>query len=212
MDVCRSRSLRIVLQEFIPGSGAAAYSAYVTRDGRIAGDYSSRRVVLYPPDIGVCCLEVAQRIPSVLEASRRLVRALGYNGAPVNIDFKFDPRDRVWKLHDLNARSWLQISLATLVGVPIFDLLLADYAGRPAPAAGPVRYGRSWLAVKEALLLARAYPGRGPRPRDFARMLSSRFALGLFDVADLGPFFADIAPLFLRRFARKVATSASKRA
>jgi predicted ATP-grasp superfamily ATP-dependent carboligase len=203
LALCRSRSLPVVLQELIPGNASASYSAYVARDGRIAGGYSSRRIALSPPDMGIGYFEVSEFIEPVLDAAQRLIKAVGYAGAPVNIDFKLDPRDGAWKLLDLNARSWRQVTLAPLVGVPVFDMLLADYAGRGVPDAGRIRYGRHWLYLKDALLVSRAYPGNGPRFADLVKMLSTRFTLGLWDFADIKPFLADIAPLVLRRFRKK---------
>ncbi len=114
--------------------------------------------------------------------------------------FKFDTRAGGWRLLDLNARSWRQITLATLAGVPVFDMLLADYAGKPVPKAGRIRYGCYWLHLKDALTIMRGFREDAPPLRQYARMLASPFVLALWHPADPMPFLSDVAPMVLRRF------------
>jgi len=197
---CGSHGFSVILQELLPGEGTGAYSAYITRGGEIAGEYSSRRIGLFPPRAGVGYFEVAEHIPEILTYGRRLIRAVGYRGALVNIDFKFDARAGGWRLLDLNARSWRQITLATLAGVPVFDMLLADYAGKPVPKGGRIRYGCYWLHLKDALTIMRGFRKDAPPLRQYARMLASPFVLALWHPADPMPFLSDVAPMVLRRF------------
>lgn len=203
---CRARSIDVIIQELVPGH-MASYSAYVTRAGWIAGDFSSRRLGVYPPPFGTGFLEAAEFIGPVMEYGRRLIDCVGYSGALVNLDFAFDPRDGAWKLLDLNARSWRQVSLAEAVGLNVFDFLLADYAGDgpPPPGAGPpepprVKYGARWLYLKDALRALRASPKDAPSLRVIAKTLCGPLSCALFDAGDMRPFLADVAPLVLRRF------------
>lgn len=199
LDACRARAIRTILQELLPGDGTAAYSAYVTRDGRILGEYTSLRIGLFPPHTGVGYFEVSRRIDDILRDGRKLVETVGYRGAPINVDFKYCHRDGTWRLLDLNARSWRQISMAPLCGLPLADLLLWDYMGRPAPKVGPVRYGVYWLCLRDALAIARSARESAPPLSQYLSMLTSPFSLALWDLADMGPFFADLAPLVARR-------------
>lgn len=208
LDACAQKALSVILQELIPpGAPAGAYSAYFSRSGKLIGGYASRRLALLPPHYGVSFYEVAQDIPQIVDSSRRFLDAIGYAGAPANIDFVFDPRDSQWKLLDLNARSWRQIALAPLVGLRVFDMLLADYEDRPLPSSGAIRYGRSWLYLKDALVLARAYPQESPGLMTYLSVLKARFKLGLFDWTDPTPFVSDMSPLVTRRFRRRKSAS-----
>lgn len=201
---CRARSFDVLVQEMIPdGTGLAAYSAYVDREGEIAGDYSCRRVAVFPPRFGVGSFLKSERLKQVLESGRRLVRALNYRGAPIDLDFAFDVRDGVWKLLDFNARSWRQVSMAPLVGLDVFDMILADYSGCEVPRGRKTRWGCYWVYAKDALLARRGYPGESPRFREYLKALTSPHVFGLFDIADLRPWFWDLAPLVMRRFQRK---------
>jgi predicted ATP-grasp superfamily ATP-dependent carboligase len=203
LDSCRERGLPVVLQERLPvGAPAGAYSAYVSRSGKIIGDYASRRLALLPPHYGVGFYEVSEDIPQIVDSSRRFLEAVGYAGAPANIDFVLDPRDGQWKLLDLNARSWRQVSLAPLVGLDVFEMLLADYEDRPLPSPKRIRYGRHWLYIRDALMLARAWPDESLGPLDYLSIFKAPFKVGLFDWIDIRPFIADLAPLVTRRFRR----------
>lgn len=202
---CREHSLEVVCQEMVGDGGAVAgYSAYVRRSGRIAGDISTRRVGMYPPGFGTGFLEVAERIEPVLDYGRRMVEATGYSGALLNLDFKLDVGDGQWKLLDFNARSWRQVSLAELSGFDVVGHLLSDYADGEEMPDSRVRYGGSWVYIKDALLMLRVYRKALPKPRELARLLLSRRTFGLLKLDDLRPFWEDIRPLVARRFKKRI--------
>lgn len=203
LSKCRDLGIRTVLQELLPPEGpVVAYNGYVRRSGEVAGDFTTLRRAMFPPQHGTGFFEVAEPIEEVLEYSRALLSALDYRGALVNMDFKFDPRERLWKLLDLNARSWRQVSLAAIVGVDVFEHMLRDYTGAEPLSNGPVRYGAAWFYIKDALLMLRAYPGDSPRIKDYLDLLCNKHSLGLFDKSDMRPFLADLKPLLLRRLGK----------
>lgn len=198
---CRERSFAVILQELLPREGTvSAYSAYVDREGRPAADYSSRRIGLFPPRYGVGYFEVAERIDQILDSGRRLVDAVGYSGALINIDFKLDPRDGRYKLLDFNARSWRQVSLARSVGYNVFETLRRDLLGEPPLPPVRPRWGGKWLCVKDALLVTRGYPADHPPFSSYLGCLLSPMSWALFDPRDPRPALDDIAPLLARRF------------
>lgn len=199
---CREHRIEVVLQEFLPpDTPVASYSGYVRRSGEIAGDYTTLRPGMFPPVTGTGFLEVARPVPAALEYARRFLETVSYSGALVNMDFKIGA-DGQWNLLDVNARSWRQISLAPLIGVDVFEHLLRDYLDRSPLTDGPVRYGRSWFYLKDALLMARAYPDQAPSLVQYLSLVSSRTSFGLLEIADPMPFIDDIKPLVLRRIKR----------
>ena len=204
LEECGRLALPVILQELLPASGSvASYSAYVARDGSVAGELTSRRPGIHPPDFGTGFLEVSERIGPLFKYGRRLIEAAGFSGALLNLDFKFDERDGRWKLLDMNARSWRQASLAAASGINVFEMLLRDCLGRPARPAPDMRRGRRWLYAKDALYCRRAFGGRAAPAREFLRFLAGPRAFALFDLSDPRPFVVDIAPLVMRRFRRK---------
>jgi D-aspartate ligase len=199
LSTCRERRIEAVIQEFLPAeTPVASYNGYVRRSGEIAGDFTSLRPGMFPPVTGTGFLEIAQAVPEVLEYARRFLESVAYSGALVNMDFKI-AADGQWKLLDVNARSWRQISLAPLVGVDVFEHLLRDYLDRPPLTNGPVRYGKSWFYLKDALLMARAYPEQAPSILRYLPLVSTNTSFGLLELADPMPFIEDIKPLILRR-------------
>lgn len=201
IDECMDRDFEVVLQEPLPAEGEVwSYSAYVDRRGRVRGEYTSRRIGMVPPNLGVGFFEAAEEMEPILQKGRLLVSATRYAGALVNLDFKQDPRDGLYKLIDLNARSWRQVSMAARAGVDVFDMLRRDYSGEeplPVPAA---KYGDYWLSVKDAMQVWRAYPKDSPPLRQYLKCLTHPTAFALFDWRDPRPAWKDIAPLIRRRF------------
>jgi predicted ATP-grasp superfamily ATP-dependent carboligase len=199
LDKCREHSIAVVVQEFLPGDTAvASYNAYVRRSGEIAGDFTTLRSAMFPPVTGTGFMEVAQPIEPVLEYGRRLLESLSYGGALVNMDFKIAANGQ-WQLLDLNARSWRQVSLAKLIGVDVLEHLLRDYLDRPALANGPVKDGRCWFYIKDALLMSRAYPNEAPSMARYLGLACSKVSYGLLELRDFRPFLEDIKPLLIRR-------------
>ena len=92
--------------------------------------------------------------------SLRFLRSIGYYGL-VELEYKYDRRDGLTKLLDVNARTWGYHSLATRAGVDFPYLLYADQIGLPVPAvAVEARPGISWIR------LATDLPTRGMNWRD----------------------------------------------
>ncbi len=200
---CRELGIRVVLQELLGDAApVAAYSGYVRRSGEIAGDFATLRRGMLPPGLGTGFLEVVAPVPGVIEQGRALLAHLDYRGALVNMDFKLDLRDGVWKLLDLNARSWRQVSLAAVAGVDVLDHMIRDYMDMPPLSNGRARYGTSWFYLKDALLAGRAYPSEAPRMADYLRVFMNRRSMALFHHADLRPFLYDLRPLFQRRLSK----------
>jgi predicted ATP-grasp superfamily ATP-dependent carboligase len=81
-----------------------------------------RRLRQYPPDFGIAsCVEIAQS-SEVESSAKRLLEALSYTGL-AELEFKYDPRDRTYKLLDFNPRIWFWHALADLAGVDFPYLL-----------------------------------------------------------------------------------------
>jgi D-aspartate ligase len=96
--------LKVVVQEFVPGddSHGANYNAYFW-DGRPAVEFTAQKLRLSPPRIGFPSLVRSREIPELIEPGRRLLQGMGFYGFG-NVEFKKDPRDRTYKLMELNGR------------------------------------------------------------------------------------------------------------
>lgn len=157
----------IVIQELIPGNGAAQFSyAGVFDRGRSLAALAARRTRQYPIDFGytstfvetIDCADVAQ-------AAKRFLAALDFSGL-AEVEFKYDARDGRYKLLDVNARVWTWAALGGAAGLD-FPLLAWRLAvGETVPAVEPQRpaawmHGsRDFVAAVQEMLAGTLSPAR----------------------------------------------------
>ncbi len=136
----------VMVQEIIPGDGRQQFSyCAFFRDGHAHSSMVARRGRQHPREFGRAATYVESlELPIVEELSERLLRAINYYGL-VEVEFKLDPRDGLFKLLDINARTWGFHSLGAPAGVDFPYILFADQIGEPAERCrGKVR---NWLAA-----------------------------------------------------------------
>src|SRR6202040_1411739 len=126
------RPEEILIQEIIPGDGHRQYSyCAFFRDGQAHSTLLARRLRQHPREFGRAATYVETiDFPEIEELSERFLRAIDYYGL-VEVEFKQDPRDGVFKLLDVNARTWGFHSIGEPAGVDFPYLLYADQVGKP---------------------------------------------------------------------------------
>jgi D-aspartate ligase len=187
----------IVVQELIPGGGESQFSyAALCCDGQPIASLTARRTRQYPIDFGYSSSFVETLdVPEIAALSRRLLSAIGYTGL-VEVEYKFDVRDRRYKLLDINPRLWTWSALGSRAGVDFPYLLWQIMTGKRVPEQ-TARNGVRWVrmstdvpaAVHEILrgrISLRAYLGSLHSPLQFALMASDDVLPGLLDL----PLFA----------------------
>jgi len=145
----------ILVQEMIPGGGEAQFSfTALCFQGRPVASLTARRTRQYPIDFGhgSSFVETVE-VPAIEEPARRILAAIDYAGL-VELEFKYDRRDRRYKLLDFNPRVWTWVSLCDRAGVDypylLWRMMLGDRVsavrGRPG-----VRWVRMITDVPAAL-------------------------------------------------------------
>jgi D-aspartate ligase len=187
----------VVVQELIPGDGHAqlAYCA-MFKHGRPVASMLVNRLRQHPVEFGRASTFVRTiEDPEVEEASIRFLRSIDYYGL-VELEYKYDRRDRLPKLLDVNARTWGYHSLGPRAGVDFPYLLYADQIGLPVPLGLEARPGISWVRLATDVPTAAAELVR--RRLDWRAYLRSLRVLdveSVFTPDDLGPSFAELALL-----------------
>jgi D-aspartate ligase len=131
-----SRSgLSFMIQEIIPGEDTALYGYLGMWDaeGLEYAWLTKMKLRQNPPHFGNGALQMTVEAPEVGELSRRLLRAFNYRGM-VNIEFKYDSRDRTYKLMEINPRSAASNHMAVSAGID-FPWLGYQYLTAADPAA-----------------------------------------------------------------------------
>jgi predicted ATP-grasp superfamily ATP-dependent carboligase len=138
-----------MVQEIIPGNGHVQYSiATFCEDGNIKNWMTARRTRQYPIDYGLGSSFVeAMDIPALLPLAEKLLRHMRVSGM-VEVEFKYDERDKQYKLLDINVRPWGWHTLCIAAGLdfPYMQYRFAlGYAYEEQP--NTVDYDYRWIRM-----------------------------------------------------------------
>ena len=148
--------LDLLAQEFVHGSEARieSYHCYVDQQGRIAGEFTGRKIRTYPLRFGhTTALEITDAA-DVRGQGRNIVERLSLSGV-AKLDFKRDMQGNL-RLLEINPRFTLWHHPGALAGVNIPALVYADLTGIAAAGAG---------APESRLALVPPVEGFSRRPR-----------------------------------------------
>lgn len=187
----------VLVQELIPGGGQTqlAYCA-LFKDGVPLARMLAKRLRQHPVDFGRASTYVRTiECDEIEEMSARFLRSIGYYGL-VELEYKYDGRDRLTKLLDVNLRTWGYHSLGQSAGIDFPYLLYADQIGLPVPSGVQARPGVSWIRLATDLPTAAIELARGQLDwRAYLRSLRGLDTESVFSADDLGPGLAEMAIL-----------------
>lgn len=115
----RKHSFRnIMVQEIIPqhpDHKVTSFTCFAV-DGDIKSYWMGEKIREHPVRFGTATVSRSVFIPKLLEIATPLIRELKYTGV-AEVEFLYDPRDKQFKIIEINARTWLWLSLAVVCGV-----------------------------------------------------------------------------------------------
>jgi D-aspartate ligase len=108
-----------------------------------------------PATLGICVWN-----EGVAEAATRIMRELGYGGV-VDMDFRYDERDRQYKLLDVNPRLGGSFRLFVAEnGLNVVRAAYLDLTGQPVPPSR-ARDGRKWFLEPHDVVVAAQMAAEG---------------------------------------------------
>jgi D-aspartate ligase len=196
----------VMLQEYIPGTPETVWMFNGYFDGqsecRIA--FTGKKIRQSPPYTGVTTLGVCLPNPTVQETTVRLMRAVGYRGI-LDIGYRFDRRDGLYKLLDVNPR--IGGTFRLFVGDDGTDVLRAlylDLTGQDVPTSAAAN-GRRWVVEPHDFASSLVYLRRGDlTPRAWVRSLQGVREAAWFARDDPLPFLALWIWLLVRWLPRRI--------
>ena len=190
-------SSEVVVQELIPGNGHTqlGYCAFF-KEGKAHGSMVVNRLRQHPVEFGRASTFVRTvESPELEKMSERFLRSIGYYGL-VELEYKYDERDGLTKLLDVNARTWGYHSLGQRAGVDFPYLLYADQVGLPVTEAYRARPGVSWIRLSTDLPTAASELARRRLSwRSYLRSLGRSDVESVFSRDDPRPGLAEVALL-----------------
>jgi D-aspartate ligase len=120
----------ILLQEFIPGPPAAGHfvEGFIDRNGRVCAMFARRRLRMYPPRLGNSTFMVSvplEEVSGAVAPLQYLLQAIDYRGV-FSAEFKYDERDRFFKLLEINARPWWYVDAPARAGIDVCRMAYHD--------------------------------------------------------------------------------------
>jgi D-aspartate ligase len=145
----------VMVQEYIPGGSDTIwiFNGYFDGDSRCLVGFTGRKLRQRGPHTGPATLGECVGNEEVAEATRRLAAEVGYRGI-IDIGFRHDRRDGLYKLLDVNPR--LGSSFRLFVGDNDMDVLRALYLDMTGQAVPPssTQEGRRWMVEPYDLVSA----------------------------------------------------------
>jgi D-aspartate ligase len=144
----------MMIQEYIPGEDATVwmFNGYFDENSECLFGLTGRKLHQTPVYTGMTALGICLPSPALQADTKKLVKAVGYKGI-LDIGFRYDKRDRVFKLLDANPR--LGATFRLFVGTDGMDVARAQYLHFTAQAvpSADMCVGRKWI-VEDADLVS----------------------------------------------------------
>jgi D-aspartate ligase len=136
----------LMLQEFVPGGDETVWvfnGVFNERSECIAA-FTGQKLRQHPSEGGATSLGRCAPNAELVRLTMDFMRTLGYRGV-LDIDYRYDARDGLYKLLDPNPRIGSAFRLfVDEQGMDVARLLYLDLTAQPMSAA-PMRAGRKWI-------------------------------------------------------------------
>jgi D-aspartate ligase len=187
-DAALEAGVDVVIQELIPGPDSCGvnYNAY-RWDGEVLAECTARKIRQAPPRFGIPRVVVSRHVPEVIAPGRAILDGLGLQGFACT-EFKYDARDRRFKLLEVNGRHNLSSLLSIRCGMnfPYISYRHLTTGERPAPV--DVRTGLYWIDETEDIPYSATRAGRDGRPlRELLRPWVRDHVFAVYDPDDRAP-------------------------
>lgn len=122
--------LEVLLQEYIPGPATqhVFIDGFIDRKGEVQARFARRRLRMHPPLYGNSSLMVSIPVAEAaqaMEGLERLLTSISYRGI-FSAEFKYDERDGLFKILEVNPRAWWYVEFAARCGVDVCSMAYRD--------------------------------------------------------------------------------------
>ncbi|MFT5041839.1 MAG: putative ATP-grasp superfamily ATP-dependent carboligase, partial [Hyphomicrobiaceae bacterium] len=164
-----------LLQEAIPGGfeNLVTIALSLSRDGRVMDHMTSCKEYEYPEPFGDGLIVRARHDPGLLQSTVELLKSFGYWGI-CDVEFKFDPKTKTYKVLDANPRPWLWLNLATRQGKSLLLHAYNQTTGLRVRRPRQVEKPTEWVSPRGSM----AFLGRCYSPSRHGALLPARLIAG----------------------------------
>jgi D-aspartate ligase len=148
----------LMLQEYIPGGDDTGwiFNGYFNNQSEPFLALTGKKIRQYPISRGSTSLGICLRNETVERATIDFMKEIDYKGI-LDIDYRFDARDGVYKVLDINPRIGSSFRLfVSSNGMDVARALYLDFTGQPVDSGRPIE-GRKWIVEDQDLTSCVAY-------------------------------------------------------
>ena len=177
----------LLIQEFIPGEDWM-FNGYFDQHSRCVFGVTGKKIRRFPVNTGVTSLGVCLRNETVEKMTVDFMKAIGYHGI-LDIGYRYDLRDRQYKVFDVNPRVGCTFRLFTATnGMDVARALYLHLTGQPVAPARAAE-GRKWIVEDFDLFSGlRCWRDHTLTLKDWVRSLRGIQESACFSFDDLLPF------------------------
>ncbi|MGH6681798.1 MAG: hypothetical protein ACREDL_23330, partial [Bradyrhizobium sp.] len=159
-SVASSQNPQLLIQEYIPRGEDWFFHGYCNGASDCLAGFTGMKLRSFPPDAGITTLGRSVSNEVLLGQAETLLKAISYAGI-MDIDYRFDPRDRQYKLLDFNPRIGAQFRLfEDENGLDVVTALYRDLTGQTVRRARQVD-GRVLIVEPDDVRASMKYFWRG---------------------------------------------------
>lgn len=182
----------LMLQEYIPGGDDEVwmFNGYFNLESECLVGFTGKKLRQNPVHTGMTSLGVCLHNDAVAAATKFFMKAIGYHGI-VDIGFRYDKRDGLYKVLDVNPRVGATFRLFVAKnGLDVVRALYLDLTDQPVPQS-QLSEGRKWFVEDKDLKSCYDYFRDGSLGMfDWVRSFRNVCEAGYFARDDLVPFFS----------------------
>lgn len=180
----------LMLQEYIPGGDDSVwmFNGYFNPRSECLIGITGKKIHQFPIHTGLTSLGVCIPNETVVSLTKTFMRELGYSGI-LDIGFRYDARDRTYKVLDVNPRVGSTFRLfVSGTGMDVARALYLDLTGQRFEAGAPLD-GRKWVVEDlDFVSSARYLWGRELGFREWLRSYAGVRESAFFALDDPAPF------------------------
>jgi predicted ATP-grasp superfamily ATP-dependent carboligase len=181
-------SLNVVLQEYIPGDADSVWmcNGYFAQNREHTVTFTGKKL-RQTSSTGIATLAICLPNETVATQTRRLMEGVGFRGC-VGIGFRYDSRDGLYKLLDVNARvSGVFRLFAGTNEMDVVRVCYLDLTGQQVPETA-LQPGRKWMLEHDVFAALRAIRSGRLTVAEWIRSIRDVREMQLFAKDDPVPF------------------------
>lgn len=183
--------IKMIIQEIVPGNdeNQISVAVYFDKNSVPVTSFVSRKLRQNPVGYGVGTYVEPYQEEYLETRTKTLLSSIGYKGI-AEVEYRYDEKEKKYKLIEINPRSWEQNELAARMGKDVIFAAYADFAGIVQDQQETEGEKMVWVFMFRDMLSAFVYIRNGQLTlREFLKSYQIKKVPAVFRFNDPFPLF-----------------------